>query len=75
SVVMEALDSTVFLVSEGIVYHMIHTRHKNQQEEYKRKWRPERSVYHSPEASETDEENPSGERKVVIKDLKWRSTT
>ena len=33
------------------------------------------SAYHSPEISETDEENPSGKRKIVIKDLKWRSST
>lgn len=33
------------------------------------------SAYHSPEVSETDEENPSGKRKIVIKDLKWRSPT
>jgi hypothetical protein len=34
------------------------------------------SAYHSPEVSETDEENSSGgTRKVVIKDLKWRSPT
>ena len=33
------------------------------------------SAYHSPEISETDEENPSGQRQVVIKDLKWRSST
>jgi len=33
------------------------------------------SAYHSPEISETDEENPSGKRMVVIKDLKWRSST
>ncbi|CAB5392060.1 unnamed protein product, partial [Rhizophagus irregularis] len=31
------------------------------------------SAYHSPEISETDEENPSGKRKIVIRDLKWRS--
>jgi hypothetical protein len=33
------------------------------------------SAYHSPEISETDEEDPSGKRKIVIKDLKWRSST
>ena len=33
------------------------------------------SAYHSPEISETDEENPSGKRKIVIRDLKWRSST
>jgi hypothetical protein len=33
------------------------------------------SAYHSPEISETDEENPSEKRKIVIKDLKWRSST
>ena len=33
------------------------------------------SAYHSPEISETDEENPSDKRKIVIKDLKWRSLT
>jgi hypothetical protein len=32
------------------------------------------SAYHSPEISETDEENPD-QRKVVIKDLKWWSST
>jgi hypothetical protein len=30
--------------------------------------------YHSPEESETDEEN-DGKRKIAIKDLKWRSST
>jgi len=33
------------------------------------------SAYHSPEISETDEENPSGKRKIVIRNLKWRSST
>ena len=33
------------------------------------------NAYHSPKISETDEENPSGQRQVVIKDLKWRSST
>jgi hypothetical protein len=33
------------------------------------------SAYHSPEISETDEEDSSGKRKIVIKDLKWRSST
>ena len=32
------------------------------------------SAYYSPEISEMDEENPN-QRKVVIKDLKWRSST
>ncbi|CAG8795095.1 25150_t:CDS:2, partial [Dentiscutata erythropus] len=31
--------------------------------------------YHLPEVSKTDEENPSGKKKVVTKDLRWRSTT
>ena len=30
--------------------------------------------YHSPEVSETDEENPD-KRKVVIRDIGWRSST
>ncbi|CAG8500010.1 17862_t:CDS:2 [Dentiscutata erythropus] len=33
------------------------------------------SRYYSPEVSETDEENPSSKRKVITKDLRWRSTT
>jgi hypothetical protein len=33
------------------------------------------SAYHSPEVSETDEDDPSGKRKIVVKDLKWRSMT
>jgi hypothetical protein len=33
------------------------------------------SAYHSPEVSETDEENQDAKRKIVTKDLKWRSTT
>lgn len=32
------------------------------------------SAYHSPDLSETDDEN-SEKRKLVTKDLKWRSTT
>ncbi|PKY57595.1 hypothetical protein RhiirA4_429099 [Rhizophagus irregularis] len=32
------------------------------------------SLYHSPEISETDDENP-GQRKIVTRDLKWRSST
>jgi hypothetical protein len=31
--------------------------------------------YHSQEESETDSEQPRGERKIVIKDLPWRSST
>lgn len=31
------------------------------------------NLYHSPEDSETDQE--SGEKKIVIKDLRWRSST
>ena len=34
----------------------------------------ESSAYHSPDISETDEENPS-KRKLITKDLTWRSTT
>ena len=34
----------------------------------------ESSAYHSPEVSETDEESPN-QRKVVIKDLEWQSST
>jgi len=31
------------------------------------------SLYHSPEISEMDDENP-GQRKIVTRDLKWRSS-
>jgi len=30
--------------------------------------------YHSPEVSETDNENPN-KRKIVVQDIKWRSST
>ena len=33
----------------------------------------ESTFYHSPEVSETDNDN-SGKRKLVTKDLEWRST-
>ena len=33
------------------------------------------SAYHSPELSETDEENSDGKRNIIVKDLKWRSET
>ena len=32
------------------------------------------NFYHSPEDSETDQENPSGQRNIVVRDLDWRST-
>jgi hypothetical protein len=32
------------------------------------------NFYHSPEDSETDQENPSGKRNIVIRDLDWRSS-
>ncbi len=32
------------------------------------------NVYHSSEISETDEENQSSKRKVIIRDLRWHST-
>ncbi|CAG8451392.1 4553_t:CDS:2 [Racocetra fulgida] len=32
-------------------------------------------VYHSPEVSKSDKENPSNNRKIIAKNLKWRSTT
>jgi len=32
------------------------------------------SIYHSPDLSETDNEHP-GKRKLVTKDLEWRSTS
>ena len=35
----------------------------------------ENTAYHSPEDSETDEENPNDRRRVITKDLKWRSST
>jgi hypothetical protein len=35
----------------------------------------ENSAFHSPEASETDTENPNGKRKIAVKNLKWRSST
>jgi hypothetical protein len=35
----------------------------------------ESSAYHSPEVSETDEEFPNQQRKIVTKDLEWRSST
>jgi hypothetical protein len=35
----------------------------------------ENSAFHSPEASETDTENPNGKRKITVKNLKWRSST
>ena len=35
----------------------------------------ENTTYHSPEDSETDEENPNDRRRVIMKDLKWRSST
>ena len=31
------------------------------------------SAYHSPELSETDQENPTDKRRIVVKNLKWRS--
>jgi hypothetical protein len=30
--------------------------------------------YHSPEVSETDANNPN-KRKIIVRDLKWKSTT
>jgi hypothetical protein len=33
------------------------------------------TVYHSPELSETDEDVSATKRKLVLKDLEWRSTT
>ncbi|CAG8754889.1 2971_t:CDS:1, partial [Funneliformis mosseae] len=33
------------------------------------------SVYYSLKISETDEEDTSNKRKIVVKDLKWRSVT
>ena len=33
------------------------------------------SAYHSSDVSETDEENTAGKRKIVTKDLAWRSAT
>ena len=33
------------------------------------------NVYHSPEVSESDEEYPSNQRKIIVKDLRWRSST
>ena len=33
------------------------------------------SAYHSPELSETDQENPTDKRRIIVKDLKWRSAT
>ena len=35
----------------------------------------ENTTYHFPEDSETDEENPNDRRRVITKDLKWRSST
>jgi hypothetical protein len=35
--VMKALDKDMFSVAEGIVYEMIHNRHKHQREEYLKK--------------------------------------
>lgn len=35
--VMEALDETTFNISEGVVYELIHNRHKHQREEYLKK--------------------------------------
>ena len=32
-------------------------------------------AYHSPDESEIDEENATGKRKIVTKDLAWRSAT
>ena len=31
------------------------------------------NVYHSPEESETDPDNDSGENVIVIRDIEWRS--
>ena len=36
-VVMKTLDKDMFSVSEGIVYEMIHNRHKHQREEFLKK--------------------------------------
>ena len=35
----------------------------------------ESSAYHSPDISETDGEDTDNKRKIVTKDLKWRSVT
>lgn len=32
------------------------------------------NFYHSPEDSETDQENPTGKRNIVVRDLNWRSS-
>ena len=29
------------------------------------------SAYHSPELSETDQEDPTARRKIIVKDLRW----
>ncbi|PKY61398.1 hypothetical protein RhiirA4_522086 [Rhizophagus irregularis] len=124
--VMNALDSDTFPVTEGVIYDIIHIRHKHQREEHLKKSRNEeyqdeqtrrknlnsrrnakrisrartmenlqaardpliqkfkeselaqikkKSVFHSPEVSETDEENSGGKRKIVVKELAWRSST
>ncbi len=33
------------------------------------------NAYHSPEVSESDEEYPLNQRKIIVKDLRWRSST
>ena len=31
--------------------------------------------YHSPEDSETDQDNPSGNKNIITRDIKWHSDT
>ncbi|PKY58705.1 hypothetical protein RhiirA4_480841 [Rhizophagus irregularis] len=82
--VMAALDSDTYPVTEAIIYDMIHAHHKHQREEHLNKSKfkvhefeqiKKNSAFHSPEVSETDTENLNEKRNIVIKKLKWRSST
>ncbi|GBC13443.2 hypothetical protein GLOIN_2v1779672 [Rhizophagus irregularis DAOM 181602=DAOM 197198] len=127
-VVQKSINKKFFPVTDGIIKHVIHERHRHQQEEllnarrganwkrerrskiidklttlkdrlkrerrskiidklttlkdrlvdkfYDDELRPVRTEnrYHSLEESETDEDNPN-KRKIVIRDLKWRSSS
>ncbi|RGB27327.1 hypothetical protein C1646_769245 [Rhizophagus diaphanus] len=76
---LKVIDPVTYPIGEGVLYEMIHQRHRHQREEMLRKKKgsseqaKEKNAYHSPEESEEDPDDSTDNNRITVKDLRWRS--
>ncbi|GET61248.1 hypothetical protein GLOIN_2v1483992 [Rhizophagus irregularis DAOM 181602=DAOM 197198] len=73
---MKTLDLDTYTIGEGVIYEMIHQRHRHKRDNLRfsnEELRPiiTENGYHSPEISENEDE----QNIIIVRNLRWRSST